>query len=236
MRLASAGAAQWSDGDSFVHRLDPRVKLILLLALVISIALFRAPSLLQLGVILLLLITAAFSAALPVWRILRRSLVVVPFVGLFSMFVFLSGDGRHAWYILAKSYLSALSVLVTMSATPFPELIAAARFFRIPCFVLQVSELIYRYLFVLATEAAAMQVAFRARSGGRGARALLASSGMVAVLFARSYSRADRIYRAMQARGFRAESVSTSSFSSPAPNNFAVLAAGLFAITLVHWL
>jgi cobalt/nickel transport system permease protein len=200
--LHHATSAQWSNQESFVRRLDPRTKLILLLSFLLSVALLRAPSALQLTCCLAVLVVTAAAARLPVWRILRASLVVVPFVGLFSLLVYLTEDAWRAWFILAKSYLSAFSVLILISSTPLPKLLAGARFFRVPSFLVEVTQLIYRYLFVLGGEARAMQTAFRTRGGRSGSRAIRAASGIVAVLFTRSYEKAAMIHQAMCSRGF----------------------------------
>ncbi len=200
--MRQATFAEWSNQASPVHRCDARLKLLLLIAFVISIALLRSFAPMQLALAGAALLVVAWAANLPVSRLLRMSLLVLPFVGLFSLIVYLSGDTRRASLILVKSYLSALSVLVTISSTPLPQLLAAARFFRLPALLVEVTQLIYRYIFVLSGEAQMMKTAFLARGGRPGRRALEASSGMVAVLFSRSYEKAAVIHNAMSARGF----------------------------------
>lgn len=200
MRYATL--ARWSNQSSVVHRFDVRVKLLLLLAFVISLTLLRAPSAFQLMACLLYLLIIAWLADLPLLRLLQMSLFVVPFVGLFSMFLYFAGDASRAWFILAKSYLSAVSVLVLISSTPLPRLVEAGRYFHVPDLLLEVIQLTYRYLFVLSSQAHAMQIAFHTRAGRAGRRAIRASSGMVAVLFSRSYEKATMVQQAMLARGF----------------------------------
>ena len=200
--MRQATFARWSNQASPVHHFDARLKLLLLVTFAISIALLRSLSALQLTLAAAALVIAAWAGKLPVWRLLRVSLFVLPFVGLFSLIVYVSGDTGRALLILVKSYLSALAVLVTISSTPLPQLLAAARFFRLPALLVEVTQLIYRYIFVLSGEAQAMKTAFLARGGRPGRRALKASSGMVAVLFSRSYEKAAVIHNAMSARGF----------------------------------
>lgn len=227
--------ARWSNQSSVVHRLDARVKLILLLAFVISLTLIRSPSPLQLLALLLYLVTIAWAAELPVMRLLRMSLFVVPFVGIFSALVYFSGEGLRAWSILVKSYLSALSVLVCISSTPLPKLAAAGRCFRIPALLLEVIELTYRYLFVLSGQARSMQVAFQSRGGRANRRAMGASSGIVAVLFSRSHEKAAMVHQAMLGRGF------SGILARPALPPFrgmeaGTLAAGLAVTVALHFL
>jgi cobalt/nickel transport system permease protein len=225
--------AQWSNQDSIVHAADARVKLALLLCFVVSLALVRFPTPLQLGACLLVLIATIIAARLPLVSIIRISLFSVPFVGVFAIIVYLSGDGRRAWAILAKSYLSALSVLVTTSSTPLPRLIAAGHYFRMPALLLEVTQVIYRYFFVIGAQAHQMQTSFQSRGGKPGLRALRASSGMIAVLFGRSYEKAVIVHQAMLGRGF------TGRLPSPALRplgavDFALLGAGLLLAFGLH--
>ena len=101
-----------------------------------------------------------------------------------------------------KSYLSALTVLVGIAVTPLPDFIAAAAFFKFPPFLLGITQIVYRYVFVLAKQVKTMQIAFQARGGRKGRLATLAFSGMVAVLFGQSYRRAAVVSHAMLSRGY----------------------------------
>jgi cobalt/nickel transport system permease protein len=176
----------------------------------------------------------AAAARLPIFRVFRASLLVIPFVGLFSLIVYLSGDVHRAWFILGKSYLSALSVLVCISATPMAQLLRAAQFFRIPGLLLEVTQMIYRYLFVLSAQAHAMQTAFRSRGGRSGTRALRASSAMIAVLFTKSYAKATMIHQAMLGRGFTG-SLPGSEFRSLRIQELAIVSAGLVVAIALHF-
>jgi cobalt/nickel transport system permease protein len=194
--------AELSLGSSPVHRTDARTKLLLLLAAIGALSLIRRPSLLQLGIFWLLLVGISVLARLPLLRVLRLSLLVVSFAGFFAVVLYAMGDRQRALIILEKSYLSAFSVLIVAASTTVPALSAAARYFRIPGLLTEVVELIHRYLFVLIGEVQSMQIAFAARAGRPGRRAFQASSGMVAVLFARSLERSARVFRSMSSRGF----------------------------------
>jgi cobalt/nickel transport system permease protein len=69
-----------------------------------------------------------------------------------------------------------------------------------------VAQFLYRYLFVISEEAQHMRVAAASRGtfakAAHGAR-FRAAAGVLAVLFARSFARAEAIHRAMIARGFQ---------------------------------
>jgi energy-coupling factor transporter transmembrane protein EcfT len=69
-----------------------------------------------------------------------------------------------------------------------------------------VVQLLYRYLFVISEQAQHMRLAARSRGSASGARwrrwRFRAAAGALAVLFARSYRRADGTYKAMLSRSF----------------------------------
>ncbi len=174
----------------------------LLLSFILSIALLRNPLLIQLMVAFAFLFAAALSCRLPLRRLAVRSLLIVPFIGPFSIILFASGDHQRAWAVLSKSYLSASAVLLLVATTPFSKLLSAARWLRIPGALVEITQLIHRYFFVLASQAAQMRTAFHSRNGSVGMRAFLASAGTVAILFGRAYNRAFFIHQAMLARGF----------------------------------
>lgn len=78
---------------------------------------------------------------------------------------------------------------------------------RVPRFLLQVIQFLYRYLMVLMEEANAMRQAGSARGRPSGMGKLRAlrfrqAAAVAGVLFARSYARAEAIHRAMLSRGF----------------------------------
>lgn len=225
--------AQWSNQQSIVHAVDARVKLVLLICFVVPLALVRFPTPFQLGICFFALIGTVLAARLPVVRIVRISLLSVPFVGVFAVIVYLTGDPQRAWAILAKSYLSALSVLVTTCSTPLPRLIAAAHYFHMPELLLEVTQVIYRYFFVISGQAHQMQTSFQARGGKPGMRALRASSGMIAVLFGRSYEKAVIVHQAMLGRGFTGR-LPSPPFPRLQATEFVLVGAGLLFAVALH--
>lgn len=211
------------------------MKLIVLLSFVLSLALLRSPSPLQLAAALTALLAISFAARLPWGKLLLRALFVVPAIGLFSLILFLSGDGWRAWAILSKSYLCIFAVLLTVSTTTLPSLLEAARWCRLPGMLVDITQLIYRYLFVLASQAQQMLTAFRVRGGSVGRRAFLASAGMVAVLFGRSYQQAEFTHQAMLSRGFDG-SLPTVTHRRLASRDLIALVVGIAATVILHYL
>ena len=196
---------RWSRRASSLHRRDPRAKILALLVFLVVVATtgreFRAAGLCYLG----LLLAALLWAKLPVAGAMARAAVVLPFTLVFALITWAAGDAQRAGLLLGKSYISALAVLALVSTTPLPELLRGLEMLGVPRFLLLVAQFLYRYLFVISEEAQHMRVAAAARRGaGRaaGGTRFRAAAGALAVLFARSYGRAEAIHRAMAARGF----------------------------------
>jgi cobalt/nickel transport system permease protein len=114
--------------------------------------------------------------------------------------------------IALKSWISVQAALLLSFTTPFHDLIDGLRELRLPRIMVAIIGFMYRYMAVLTDEATRMLRARAARSAdpaGRGGGSLrwraTVTGGMVGSLFLRSYERSERIYAAMQARGFDGE-------------------------------
>jgi cobalt/nickel transport system permease protein len=137
-------------------------------------------------------------ARLPLPGVLVRAGAVLPFTLTFATITFLSGDQPRAAALVIKTYISALFVLILMGTTPLPELLDGLRRLKAPVLLLEVVNLLWRYLFVIGEQARYMRLAALARGGSFSFRR---AAGAVSVLFARSIQRAEQIHRSMEARG-----------------------------------
>lgn len=188
---------RWSLGDSPVHQLDARLKVLVLISLLAAISVRGAHP-----VWLLFLGFGTILARVPFGRLLLRTAIILPFAGSFALMMWLSGAAAEAWNVLLRSWLSVLAVLLFAATTPMPKVLHAVRAIGVPRALAMTALFVYRFLFVITAEMARMRDAAAARGG---MRRFAASSGMVAVLFAASMGRAERVHRAMLARGFAGE-------------------------------
>ena len=189
---------RWSRGASPLHRRDPRAKIVALGVFLIVLATAHRALPQVSAVLLALLIGALLWARLPVRAALTRAAVVLPFTLMFALASWMAGEGGRGAALVIKSYLSALAVLLVVSSTPLAMLLRGAEMLGAPRFLLMVAQFLYRYLFVISEEAQHMRAAANSRGGIR----FRAAAGALAVLFARSYARAEEIHRAMLSRGF----------------------------------
>jgi len=214
---------KYSERDSFLHRLDPRAKIIALLGFIVLIVLTPPAEFIifaQYGLIILALI---FISRLPLVFILKRALMVIPFALMITIFIPFLKSGRIAftldlhlahlrvtyegliicWNVLVKSVSSVLLLTILISTTRFSALLKGLEYLKVPRVMIILVSFMYRYLFVMIDEAEHMQRARTARwFGGYIIRQIRVVGNMVALLFIRTYERSERIYTAMLARGF----------------------------------
>jgi cobalt/nickel transport system permease protein len=202
--LRHARIERWSQGSSAIHRCPAPAKILAVLALLISIAVSKSFGAVACGALLLAI---AVAAGLPMPAMLWSAATVLPFALCFAVSSALAGDSARAAWLVIRAYLSALAALLLIATTPMPDLIGGLEWLRVPRFLLQVMQFLYRYLIVLAEEATAMRQAASARGGSTGMGSFgklrfRQSSAAAGVLFARSYARAEAVHRAMLSRGF----------------------------------
>ena len=205
---------RWSRGTSPLHRRDPRAKLAALLVFLIVLSTTPATARLAFAGYAALLILAAHRARLPIGGLALRAALVLPFSATFALLTWWSGDSLRALALIEKSFLSGMAALLLVGTTPLTGWTAALESWRVPRMLILVIQFVYRYLFVIAEQAQRMRWAALCRQGSRrGASLFSAAAGLLGVLFARSWQRADGIYHAMLARGFRGRFVP----AAPAP-------------------
>lgn len=87
--------------------------------------------------------------------------------------------------------------------TPVTDLTMALRRLHVPALLVELMELIYRFIFVLAETASNIRTAQDSRLGYQGLRRSLSSLGMLAsMVFLRAWRKADHIYTALESRGY----------------------------------
>lgn len=188
---------RWSRGASPLHARDARAKLIVLVAFLMAVSTTPPPAQWAFPAYAALLAIAIFAARLPLAALVRRAMLVLPFSATFALITWIGGDPLRALALGEKSFLSGLAALLLIATTPLPDLLRGLESFAVPRPLILVVQFIYRYLFVISEQAQHMHLAARSRGAS-----FRASAGALGVLFARSWERADGIYRAMLARGF----------------------------------
>jgi cobalt ECF transporter T component CbiQ len=196
---------RYSRLSSPVHRLPAGAKLAGALALVLCIVVFPARVLWLFSIPAVVLLVIAAVSRIPPPFLVRRILFLEPFVlGIAALSLLRPGGGEIFLGILIKSTLSLFTMVLLANTTPFHALLQVFRAVHVPRIFVTVLALMYRYLFVLIDETERMTRARVSRTFDRGRVRLWRSVASVIVqLFLRSSERAERIFAAMTARGWR---------------------------------
>ena len=205
--------------DTFVHHLDPRVKVIatmLFLFTVISFPKYEVVALVPFFLFPVLLMTLC---EIPVRFILRKVLLVSPFailIGVFNPFldtgtvaiiagIPISAGSLSFLSILLKFTLTISAALLLIATTSFPGVCHALRRLGLPSLFVSQLLFLYRYIFVLMEEAMRITRARDMRSFGTRGAGIKVFVRLIGTLFVRTVDRAERIYYAMLSRGFQGD-------------------------------
>ncbi|MGC8817032.1 MAG: cobalt ECF transporter T component CbiQ [Candidatus Hadarchaeum sp.] len=203
-----------------IHRLDPRAKIITLfsfLFIVVFTPITLAPKFLFYGTLLIALI---LISKVPISFVLKRSLVILPFVGLVAIGLPFMGNGGGSLSlgiftinqsatliflnVLVKSWLCVLAMIALTSTTPFSRLLNGFQRLKMPTVFVMILSFMYRFVFILEDELYRMVRARDARTFKPSwSRSLKTAGNMIGTLFIRSYERGERIYVAMRSRGYQ---------------------------------
>lgn len=207
------------DPESRVHRLDPRAKIVGLFS--VTIVAVSAP--LELWPVwvccaAVLALYAGVGRVSP-WALWRRVRFILPLVLLVAVFVPFVRSGGDSWAlgpltiheaglqvlgaVAAKALIGTISAALLGATTTFPSVLRGLEALRVPRLLVLIAAFMYRYLFVIVEEAARMRAALVSRGyAPRNALHAGALGRMATAMFLRTYSRGERVYHAMLARGY----------------------------------
>ncbi len=205
--------------DSPLRRLDPRWKLaaqVPAAGLVSALATLPAAA----AALLAALLLAALGRLPARWflgRLAALAVVLLLFVALLPVVLHDGGPELDlgpvalSWYGLRVALLICLKaltivalMLVLLLTAPVDATLKAAHALHVPGLFVQITVLTYRYLFLLADEAARLLVALRVRGyrlRPRPERFRMAGH-LTGTVLVRGYERAERVGQALRCRGF----------------------------------
>jgi cobalt/nickel transport system permease protein len=212
-----------------IHSLHPVTKISVTFLYILALVSFgRTELFLLLPFLAYPLMVLPFSD-LPVIPILKRLLVVEPFIILVALFnpiidrspMLLAGIvTTRGWLVfftlLLKGTLAVFSALILVSTTGLSRIAAGLSWFKVPSLIILQLLMTFRYISLLAEEVSKVNLAFALRN--RGNRALHPSvwGSFLGHILLRTVDRAERIHSAMLLRGFDAK------FSTGATTRFGV--------------
>lgn len=243
-----------SQRHGFLQGLDPRIKLLGLLALILASV--AARQLLLLAGLFVLALMLARGSCISLGRLYRQVwLSVLLFTGCIALpAVFLVPGAplatvpglhwhltlngvRSAGFLVGRAETSATFALLLMLSTPWPHVLKALRCLGVPVVLVAILGMTHRYIFVLLGSAAQLVEARRSRIMApmtpAGQRKMIASTA--GVLLAKSIQLSTEVHLAMLSRGFRGEVVLLDEFRLRWRDGFA-LAVALMVLLMVFWI
>ncbi len=241
-------------GDSFAHRLDPRLKIVLATAYSFVVALLNQfPSLIAALVFSLVMVGLS---RLNVREVAWRMVLVNGMIFFFWLVLPLTTPGEALFHlgplavtrpgvllsacITLKSNAILLAFMALVSTSSLATLGHAMNRLSIPDKMVHLLLLTYRYLFVIEQEyerlvRAAKVRGFRARTDIHTYRTYAYLIGM---LFVRSSERAERVHQAMVCRGFKGRFYCLREFSTSWRDWVvsAFITATIMGLEILEWL
>ncbi|CAA6604123.1 Cobalt ABC transporter, inner membrane subunit CbiQ [Rhodospirillaceae bacterium LM-1] len=210
---------RWARESSPVHALDPRAKLLAVLAFALAVVSLDKYALGEQLPFFAFPIFLWARSGVPAGLVAKRVLAVAPFAAMVGLFnplfdtatlltvggVAISGGWISFVSILLRGLLTISALVLLVATTDIPKLSMAAERLGVPrIFVAQMQGL-YRYLFLLADEAGRIYLAFRLRSPNAKPPSWRVYAAILGQLLLRSLERAGRVHQAMLLRGFNGE-------------------------------
>jgi cobalt/nickel transport system permease protein len=188
-----------------IHHWPAGVKMAIALLLVAGILVTPLSAPWGLGVAAAVLLVGAAAGRLLGWALLRRLLLLEPLALGVACLSLLQPGGLHLFlWLVARSTLCLLTLLLLARATPFSDALDVLRRLHVPALLVTTLALMHRYLRVLLEESQRLRRARACRSFSPGRlHAWRLQAGVAGQLFVRSVDRAERVYAAMCARGLR---------------------------------
>lgn len=240
--------------DGLLQRLDPRVKVIGMLALVVATALARN-ILVILGLFGVAIVLALLSRvpmrtlATRVWigALLFTGTLVLPAIfitpgqviyrlPLLDWPITAQGLGAATYLITRVETATTFSVLLIL-CTPWAQVLKALRVLRVPVVFVVILGMTYRYIFLMLQTAQDMFESRQSRMVGRlsGADQRRLAGASVGVLLSKSIQLSGDVYLAMLSRGFRGEIYTLDDFQMHVRDWIALV--GLLAVAVsAFWL
>jgi cobalt/nickel transport system permease protein len=183
-----------------LHDAPARLKLLAVVILTVGAA-FTPLDRLWLPALLVAL--AGLVSGVPLSALLGRLGELLPFVAIAAVGALWRHDARLLALVLSRALLTVGSLVVLLSTTTVPALVAAARRLGLPAVLADTMALALRYLALLTGEGERLALAFSARAvGPRDLRLARPLGRVVGCLAVRAVERGERVHRAMLARGF----------------------------------
>lgn len=209
-------------GHSVVHRAPAHLKILVLLAFVLTVVATPREWYPVFGGYLLVLLGVIVASRVPLRYLLPRMVIEVPFLVFAALMPFIAEGPRvavplvgglelslsesglvAAWGLAAKGTLGVLASLTLAATTEPTAVLRGLQRLHMPELLVQIMSFMVRYLDVVTADLGRMITSMRSRGvDPRSPRQWPSLARTLGALFVRSYERGERVHLAMLSRGY----------------------------------
>jgi len=221
----------YSDKDSPIHKIDPRIKILISILLIIFAV--TTNNLLEFIVLSLILLISIYFSNISIKNIFIRSLKIIPFILILSIFIpFMKGGSTLIQFkfiipitiqkeglilfskIVLRSYFVVLITIILITTTRFTSLLKGFEGLKFPHVFILILSFMYRYIFLFFDEFERLLRARNSRMIKPGMFLKIKSLAyVIGTMFLRTFERSERVYEAMISRGFTGEIITMEQMS-----------------------
>lgn len=212
---------EFSQGDSFIHQLDPRAKIMAAVAFSVVVALNHSINACVAALVFPVFLIVA--SGISVKRVLRRLAMVNVFVAFLWLFLPFTAQGdvmgfigplavyregvHQALLISVKSNVIVMTVMALLGTSSVLALVHALSHLWVPTKLVHLFFFCFRYFHVIHEEYRRLTTAMKVRGfrPGTNLHTYRAYAYLMGMLLVRSFDRSKRIVAAMKCRGFKGQ-------------------------------
>jgi cobalt/nickel transport system permease protein len=247
-------AEELAKKNGLLQKLDPRVKIMAILPLIVVAALARR--LWVIAALLLVAIVVAILSRVPLSVLAKRVWFgVLGFTGTISVPALFLTPGRPLYslpllhwtvtaqglraaaYLVLRAETAATFSILLVLCTPWSSVLKALRVLRLPTMPVVILGMTYRYISLLLRTAHDMFESRRSRMVGelRGSEMRRVATASAGVLMSKTLQLSDQVYLAMRARGFHGEVYLLDEFRT-SPLDWITLTLFVLVTAVAFWL
>lgn len=211
-----------ASGDSVIHNLDGRVKLIS--TVIIIIFTVFSEKLIVPIIMEIFLLSILYLSKVPLKDAFKRIALLLPFGGIIILFQPFIHPGNVLWtyswmeitdtglnwaiLLLARLIASLTAIVLLSSTSPMQEIVASFRKLKMPKELAMILSITVRFLFVFIDELTTIRNAQKSRNFNIHSNLVsykwrLRQIGYtIAMMFLKSYEQGERVHKSMVSRGF----------------------------------
>jgi len=211
------------EGNSLLHHFDPRLKLAIMLLFIATVVITSSDKRLLFLLYTAIVLTLALMSQVPLVHLFGKLVKLYPmifFISVFVPFFPAQQDVSHRFGFITiyeqglekflliniKAVLAIFMSLLITTTTDLMLLLKGMESLKIPKLVISIVSFMYRFIFLLIDEVERMILAYQSRYFKLSLKNRIKTfANMIGVLFIRTYERGERIYLAMESRGFKGE-------------------------------